>query len=415
MPRKPKKERDLLWGDGTIRRRTNARGVDVWQARWWEEGPGEDLVRRAKTFPTELAAVEHLRKIRIDRLAGRYEPESRVTVEQLIAEYMARPARNWKPNTRVTYEVYRDRQIIPHLGNRRATELTTHQVQQWVDRLSRQGLSPSAIANAHSLLANALKEATSLGILDRNAAANVKVPARAMTEWPTWTRAEIRRLFDTIADDPFRSAMYHLMVMTGIRPGELRGLRWRDVLVQDGVTILIIERSATRDENGQQIIGTSTKTGVARAVVLPDPAVVQLNRWRKAQLERRLSHPAWSDHDTIFDRGDGVFLSNETLQSLHRKTINESGVTKIRLHDIRHTYATLEGSYGTNPKIVSIRMGHSTPDQTLRRYTHVSVDMQKATAEAFARRLLEDPDTTTSVTDEPDSEQIDAQLGTGNA
>jgi integrase len=198
--------------------------------------------------------------------------------------------------------------------------------------------------------------------------------------------------------------MYHLMVMTGIRPGELRGLRWRDVLTQNGTTILIVERSATRDENGQQVIGTSTKTGVDRAVVLPELAVIQLNRWRKGQIERRLSHPAWIDQDMVFDRGDGVFLSNQTLQSLHRKTINESGVTKIRLHDIRHTYATLEGSYGTNPKIVSIRMGHSSPDQTLRRYTHVSVDMQKATAEAFARRLLEeDPDTTTSEDDEMDT------------
>jgi integrase len=275
-------------------------------------------------------------------------------------------------------------------------------------------LSASAIANAHSLLSNALKEATGLGVLDRNAAANVKVPARTIMEWPTWTRAEIRRLFDSIADDPFRSAMYHVLVMTGIRPGELRALKWRDVLLQDGVTILIIERTATRNEHGQQVIGTSTKTGVDRAVVLPQPAVVQLNRWRKAQLERRLSHPAWIDQDTIFDRGDGEFLPNQTLQGLHRKSIKESGVTKIRLHDIRHTYATLEGSYGTNPKIVSIRMGHSTPDQTLRRYTHVSVDMQRATAEAFARRLLDDPDTTTSMTDGAEPEHLDAQLGTGN-
>jgi integrase len=403
MPRKPKKERDLMWGDGTIRRRTNDRGVEVWQARWWEEGPGVDLVRRAKTFRTELAAIEHLRRIRIDRQAGRYEPESRLTVEQLIAEYMARPARNWKPNTRKTYEIFRDRLILPHVGKRKVAELTAHQLQQWVDRLSRQGLSPSAIANAHSLLSNALKEATRLGVLDRNVAANVKVPARTITEWPTWTRAEIRRLFDAVAEDPFRSAMYHLMVMTGIRPGELRGLRWRDVLIQDGTTLVLVERTATRDEHGQQVIGTSTKTGVDRAIVLPDPAAVQLNRWRKAQIERRLSHPEWIDQDMVFDRGDGAFLSNQTLQSLHRKTINVAGVTKIRLHDIRHTYATLEGSYGTNPKIVSIRMGHSTPDQTLRRYTHVSVDMQKATAEAFARRLLEDPDTTTSALDEPET------------
>jgi integrase len=148
--------------------------------------------------------------------------------------------------------------------------------------------------------------------------------------------------------------------------------------------------------------------------VLLELAVAQLNRWRKAQLERRLSHPAWIDQDITLDRGDGRFVPNQTLQSLHRRTIKESGVSKIRLRDIRHTYATLEGSYGTNPKIASIRMGHSTPHQTLRRYTHVSVDMPKATAKAFARRLLEDPDTRTSTTGEADTEQIDAHLGTGS-
>lgn len=411
MPRKPKKERDLLWGDGTIRKRTSKRGVVTWQARWWEEGPYGEPVRRAKTFRTELDAVEHLRKIRIDRQAGRFRPESRITVEQLLAEYMTRPARNWKANTRVTYEIYRDRLVLPDLGSRRASELTTHQIQQWVDRLARRKLSSSAISNALSLLSGALKEAAILEVLPRNAAIGVKVPPKPPVDRVTWDEGEIRRVLDTVADDPMRSALYQVMIHTGMRPGEMRALKWTDVIIRDGITALQVERTITRDESGRQVIGTTTKTSNPRIVVVPEVVATALERWQAVQIDHRRSDPTWIEQDIIFDRGDGHFLSNESLQNIHRATVKAASVPKIRLHDIRHTYATLADEYGASIKMLSTRMGHKNSDMTLQ-YTHVSMRAQRAVAEAFAHRLRGEPDTTTSAPDATESVQTDARMGT---
>jgi integrase len=418
MPRKPTKQRELLWGDGTVRQRQNKDGTVSWQARWWEEGADGEPARRAKSFASERDATEYLRQIRHAKAEGRYQPESRMTVGQMVAAYMNRARHGWKPNTTLTNQVMVTRLVLPELGPRRLTQLTTSQVQQWVDRLARRAVSPSAIANAHSLLKASLRQATNLGLVPRNVAEGVSLPPRDHPNRPTWTMTEVRTVLATVADDPRRAAMYGLMLSTGMRPGEVRALTWGSLTLDGPTPLVVVSQTITKDVTGAEILGSTTKTGRARAIALPAFVVEAFRRWRKVQLERRLAHPSWVDTDIVLDRGDGRFLPNESIQVIHRRTIEEAGVSPIRLHDIRHTYATLASAHGMNPKIVTERLGHASTAFTMDRYTHVSVQLQQTAAELLARRLFEDDpdgsDTTTSDDREPNQEHLDARMGTRN-
>ena len=401
------RERTLVWGDGYVETRTNRDGSIRHQARWPELNARGKRVLRAKSFPTAEAAGDYLRSMGRDKRAGRYVAETQLTVAEMIAEYMARSAGRWKPNTYETYRIYRDRLIIPEFGARKIVDLTPHQIQLWVDRLAARKLSPSAIANAFTLLSASLKEATNLGLLDRNPATGVRLPSRSRVARPTWTIQDARRVLDALADDPLLHALYAVAIMTGMRPGELRALRWSDVNLTR--SLIVCSRTITRDQEMQPVMGTSTKTARSRVIAIPAFVVVALERWRKVQLERRLAHPAWIDDGIVFDRGDGQFLPQESLQVHHRRVLELAGVPRIRLHDIRHTYATIELEGGTNPKIVQERMGHRSIATTLDLYTHVSVDLQQAAADHLAQRLLTAvDDTTTSEGESGESDEMHA-------
>lgn len=394
MPRKPVRDRGVRWGEGFIQERTTAGGETRFQARWPElDGRGQTRFR-AKSFRTRDAAEDHLRTVGRDKRAGRYQPESTLTVQEIIDEYMERASRRWKPNTYGTYRVYLERQIAPALGSRRIVDLTPRIVQLWIDDLVARSLSPSTIANSLTLLSSALKEATLLGLLDRNPAIGIRVPTKTPGPGLTWSVEDVRRVLTATASDPMLHALHLLALTTGMRPGEIRALQWETVDIAAGT--VVCRRTITRDREMRSVMGTTTKTARSRVIAIAEPVGAALAAWRHLQVARRLAHPAWCDDDIVFDRGDGRFLPQATMQSMHRRVVALAGVPKIRMHDLRHTYATIETRAGTHPKVIAERMGHASITTTLDRYTHVSTDLQQGAAEALARRLLADDDATTS-------------------
>jgi integrase len=377
----------LLWGDGTVSQRSASDGTVTWQARWVELDARGVERRRARTFPTKDQAMDHLRKIRRERQAGQYVPESTATVADLTAEYLERARRQWKSNTYSTNRSLHQRLICPHIGSVRVVTLTPRRLQLWVDTLARAGVGPSAIRNAYSIVSASLARAARLGLIDRSPAAGIELPGIRSTERVTWTIPQVRAVLDALAGDAKLLAFYSLAIATGMRPGELRALQWRDVdLTAQAITV---RRTITRGEDDREVIGTTTKTGRSRTVIIPAFVAAHLTSWRREQVRQRLAHPHWIDGDLVFDRGDGQFIPGTTVQRIHDRVTASAGVPRIRLHDLRHTYATLEFAHGTNPRIVAERLGHASIAMTLDLYTHVSLDTQHTAAEAMARRLLE--------------------------
>lgn len=390
MARDPKGRTDgLKWGEGTISQRPSG----SWQARWSEAGANGIPVRRSKSFPSQDLAEDHLRHVHRAVRDGRYVPPSERTVADLVNDWLERGRHHWKPSTYISYAQRAKSHVLPHLGSIRAETITTPRVQHWIDQLVRSGFDPGTVDSAHRVLSGALREAVRLGALPVNPATGIRKPPLVMKESPTWTSADVAAVTRTLRDEPMWSALYRVALSTGMRPGELRALQWRDLDLAAG--LITVRRTITKDAQGLVVMGATTKTGRSRVIAISSACVRALSSWRTAQIARRLACSNWQADDIVFDRGDGRFLPLTTWQRRHTQLIEDAGVTTITLHQLRHSHATLELAAGTHPKLVSDRLGHRSIQTTLDRYSHVTPDLAKAAAEALDARLFGDDDATT--------------------
>jgi integrase len=238
--------------------------------------------------------------------------------------------------------------IDPTIGRKPLQSLTPLDVQRWIDGLARHGFKPSTVHAAVAVLMGALREAALLGITDRHVGQGIRRPKLGQVSSTTWAAPEIKRVLAAVAGDELWSALYHVAIATGMRPGELRGLKWDCVDLDRG--LVTERRTITKDVDGHEVIADRTKSKQARTVALA-PHFVEVLRWHRIrQHERRLAHASWHQTDVVFDRGDGQFVNLSSWQRFHRALCERAGVPQIRAHDIRHTYATLLMERNVHPR-----------------------------------------------------------------
>lgn len=231
------------------------------------------------------------------------------------------------------------------------------------------------------MLRRALADAERLGLVSRNAAAVAKAPAVIDKEQSTWTPAELSAFLSSVIDHRLFAA-FVLSATTGMRRGELLGLRWRDV-DPDARRVSIVRTITT--VNGQPI-ETSTKTNKSRRRIALDAGTVAVLRahQRRQAGERELAGKLWQETDLVFAREGGGAVHPDHFSQQFARLRGKVDLPPIRLHDLRHTYATLALEAGVHPKIVSERLGHATTGITLDLYSHVAPSMDEQAAEAVA-------------------------------
>ncbi len=381
-PKKPPATRELPRGYGYIQTVAAPDGLHKVQARW-----RDGTANRSKTFTAATeqacrdAAIDHLMRVHRDRRDGRYVLPSPMTVADLVDDHLERNRRNYNGSTYGTYREWADRWITPHLGGVRLVALTTYRVQSWVDHLA-DAHAPRTVRNVKRLLGAALEHAVDMEIIDRNPARRVKVPIAKRTEHATWSAAEVATVYRYVADDPFIDAYYRVALATGMRPGELRALQWRDVDL--AIRTIHVRRTATKDDHRRPMVGDQTKTGNARKVAIPASAVAALERWRDAQGVTRRSAATWDIAGYVLtSRADGGIMPDNGVRSFHNRVIRETGVTKITLHATRHSCASLMAEHGVPLVVVANLLGHRGIAVTADTYTHPTVGMQVAAVDAL--------------------------------
>jgi integrase len=208
----------------------------------------------------------------------------------------------------------------------------------------------------------------------------------------TWTAEQALTFLAFTASDDL-SAFWQLALYFGMRRGEMLTLPWADVDFERGA--ISVRRTLTRGEDGL-MFGEPKSAAGRRSVAIPPALVASLGAHRARQAERRPRlGPAWQDHDLIFERGDGTVLhSNNVTHAFPRlvKGLNntipaDEQLPVIRLHDLRHTTATLMLANREHPEFVQERLGHFGISMTLNRYSHVTMDMQREAADRLERLL----------------------------
>ena len=272
--------------------------------------------------------------------------------------------------------------IKPIIGRRKLAKLTALDVQRlYRDRLD-SGLSPSTVNKIHTVLHKALSQAVRWELIPRNPTDAVKAPRPVSEEMHPLSAEEARRLLEA-AKDVELQALYVLAVHTGMRQGELLGLKWSDVDLEN--RRLSIQRTLTRINNGKHVTLGDPKTRKSRRTVgLTPQAVDALRRHLARQMAdiERLGD-SYQDQGLVFSTKVGTPINPSNLrQRSLAPLLKRAGLPHIRFHDLRHTCATLLLGKGVHPKFVQELLGHATIAITLDTYSHVLPSMgdQAATA-----------------------------------
>ncbi len=372
---------------GSIQKRTGKRGT-TWTVV--VDLPRDPLTgkRRQKrvSAPTKRELEAQLAKTLHEVQSGSYVEPSRLTVAEFLDKWLAETAATVRPSTLDRYRRIIRLHILPTLGATPLPRLSALDVQALYRATLAAGAAPGTVRLHHAVLRKALDQAVRWRLLTVNPCGAVDPPRAGHTERQTWDGAQARAFLTVTDADERHGAFFRLALLTGMRRGELLALRWADVDLDRGV--LAVKRTVAPDGAGGWTENEPKSASGRRQIALPPSAVAALRRHRARQVERRLAiGPVWEDADRVFERGDGRAIHPNAVDPELRRLATTAQLPRIRVHDLRHTAATLMLAQGVHPKIVAERLGHSTIVMTLDRYSHVSLDMQRDAANGLDEAL----------------------------
>ncbi|HEV2032644.1 MAG TPA: site-specific integrase [Candidatus Dormibacteraeota bacterium] len=360
-------------GEGTIYHRPDGR---------WSATLRLEYGRRKTLYGRTRAEVQiKLRQLQRDREQGVIVGAPSVSVANYLARWLDEAARlKVRPKTFMSYSL-NVRRLDPLIGRIRLAQLTPQTIQGAYARLSAQGLAPRSVRQAHVVLHSALRQAVRWGMVGRNAAAGAIVPRPEPSEMATLTSEQLHRLFESTKGQALH-AVWVLLATTGLREGEALGLRWSDVDM-DKPTLVV--RRALQRHGSAGLVMVDPKTARSRRTIhLSRVAVEALVEHRARQRETRLvAGAAWRTDfgDLVFCARTGLPMGSSWLNVVFKRELAKAGLPRIRIHDLRHTAATLLLTRGVHPKVVQDMLGHSTVTLTLDTYSHVTPALHKEAAD----------------------------------
>lgn len=378
--------------------------------------PGTGRVHRPtkRGFATQREAEEWRQEHARSARQGTYRRPSKLTLGDYLDQHLE--ALDVRATTRDGYRRKIENHIRPQLGSRPLAEITRQDLERLyrtlrtkgrTDHKAGAGLSPASVRQVHAILSGAFAEAERDGLILSNPCRHARMPARGMAaelghEMQVWEARTLRAFLDATEEER-HGMLWRFLAMTGARRGEALALRWTDVDLDSEHATVTIARSLglAADETGPKVLHlTPTKTGRKRRVHLDAATVAALKAWKARQSAARLAAGLlWVDPTEgrpVFVRdavrlgpGEtaGGYLHPERVSRLFVSAVQRHGMPPIRLHDLRHTWATLALASGVEVKTVQEHLGHSTPVITLTTYAHVLGSQRQQAAERVAALL----------------------------
>jgi len=357
-------------------------------------GELEDFVaRRQEILPGKYSnkkvAEKAMHDAIRDRERGDYVPPRDLTVRQYLEDHWL-PALGAEELAPATIEAYKlhVRRILPYLGDLQLQRLTRSDVARMAAKLAEDESKPKGRPLAAETrrgvlvaLHRALNDAVAAGLLRTNPATGVKRPKVRRPEMHTWSRVELSTFLRATRDDRL-GPLWHLLALTGLRRGEALGLKWSDVDLEGGRLSIQRQRVLKGYEVQER---PQTKTRKGRPVSIDAGTVAALRRQSARQLaDANEWGDAWQATGHVFTREDGSPWHPDRVKKLFEQAVKKVDVPRIRMHDLRHTWATLALRAGVNPKVVQERLGHANIAITMDTYSHVLPDLQESAAELVA-------------------------------
>ena len=373
-------------GDGTIRKRSDGR----WEARIiiGHKNDGTPMYKSAFA-KTQKSALKQLHQLLDLYRDVDLTEECRMTLgewmDKWMDEYMIFTI---KENTIKGYRSQIDHQIKPFIGHKQLASLTTADIQKFYNKIKKEGrvhphpihghvLSDSMVRKIHMMLHEAMEVAVRERYIVRNPTDNTTIPKKTTTEKQVLDDNQLNRFLEAIQCEPYWHDFFYVEVMTGLRRGEICGIKWSDIDFNEGT--LCIKRSVSTKEGGGVSIGeTKTDAGV-RTIIMP-PSVATLLWKKRSDAINEWVFPHYTNPSDPLHPSSAYKKLKTLLKRLE--------LPLLRFHDLRHTFATQATDGGVDPKTLAGILGHTDASFTLDTYTHVTSDMQRG-ASAIVNNMMQ--------------------------
>lgn len=371
-------------GEGTIYKRPNG----TWSAQVTINGR-----RISKYGKTRREVAAWLDRVKAQYEQGLLPVPHQITLAQYLDHWLDISRQSLRPKTWDQYRSTIENHIAPVLGRLKLKSIRPDHIQALYNDKIAAGTGVRTVQIIHAILHKSLGQAVRWQFLTRNPAAAVQKPKPAKREMKTLNIDQVKTLLEAATASRYY-ALFYLALATGLRQGEVLGLRWSDLDWDTG--ILQIQRQLQRVPNQGTDGGhpsslqfNQPKTAAGRRSVNLSAADLDILRaHRKRQLEERLFFGSeWHDQELLFPSTRGTPTEPRNLLREFKRLLKVAGLPVLRFHDLRHTAATLMLQQGIHPKIVQERLGHSDITLTLNTYSHVVPSMQKEAADKISALL----------------------------
>ncbi len=368
-------------GEGSIFQRTDGLWCGVLTIGYDEHGRRR---RRTMYGTTKGEVLDQLTRLRADALAGTLVESRRLTIGAYLSRWLEDTARTViRAATYQLYAIVVRRHIVPRLGGVQLARINPAHVQSLLADLERTGASPRLRQLVFDVLHHALRQAVEWNLMPRDPCAVVTRPRVPRREMQVLTPEQAQRFLEAAREDRLY-ALYAMLIGCGLRLGEALGQSWPDIDLDRGTVTV---RRQLCEVSGKLWLAEPKTERARRTVDLPAFVVDAL---RQHQERMQAEGHLLNDRLLVFVDTDGgpVHRSNLRRRSF-LPLLRRAGIPRIRLHDLRHTAATLHLRQGTHPSIVAHMLGHSRVSMTLDVYSHVLPTMGAEAAKRMDALLRE--------------------------
>lgn len=335
--------------------------------------------KRVSGFKTKKDATEAMTTMINELNRGMYVETTNDTFSDYLDRWLKHKKTRVAHSTYEHYKTYVDNHIKPAIGNVLVHELRPLILQDFYDSLLEQNkLAKQSIRHIQRIVSNCLNLGVKMGEIKTNVSTAIDPIRISKKEQLYWNKHEVDIFLDA-AKDHIHYIAFYLAIFTGMRQGEILGLKW-DSIDFDNKT-LYVQRGLKKIEGGYELNDLKNSSSY-RSIAMSDGLYEELKKHRKRQNEIKLKiGEGYDNQDFVVATKVGTFVLPTNLGRAFRLICNKLEIPKIRFHDLRHTHASLLFSQNIHPKIVQERLGHSSIEITLDTYSHMLPNMQESAAQ----------------------------------
>jgi integrase len=377
------KARRRSHGEGAVYRRAS-------DGRWVGSlnlGYVDGRRRRKQVYGhTEREVITKLNLLHRAAEQGQDLSQTSPTLSQWLDQWLEiKSSDGTRASTLRSYRGLIENHVRPTLGRKRLDKLTPADVRNFITAKSQSHLSPATVAHLLRLLRNTLGEAERLDLVSRNVAKAVKMPRVPTREVHALDVDQARTLL-TVLDGHRLHALFATTLVLGLRRGEVLGLSWSDI--DPDHSAIRVRHSLQRLDGSLRLVETKTRASTATLAAPPSLMAILARHRVEQQRERLALGAAWPELDLVFTSTTGTALEPRNVTREWDRLRTQAGLPHLRLHDLRHSCATILTALGVHPRVVMEMLRHSQIGMTMNTYAHVTPLLQRDAADALEAALF---------------------------